>query len=128
MKNMSRSIALVSLLAGGIVHPLLLLEANAIVQQNQLAKSKNQRDSIERLWKFSIDCAVAAPDTGKMDNASERRKSLIEFDEASPQQTAAADSVKRNRQADAAESEKEVAAKMVSKATELALQGKWAEA
>jgi hypothetical protein len=63
----------------------LLLEANEIAQQSPQLSVKDKRDSIERLCRFYIDWAVAAPGTGKLDKASVWRTRLTEFDEASRQ-------------------------------------------
>ncbi len=63
----------------------LLLEANDALQLDQQADPKVRRSTIEQIWKFYIDWAVAAPGTGKMNQASEWKRRLTEFDQALPQ-------------------------------------------
>src|SRR6266511_3456874 len=63
----------------------LMLETHDFVQQNPKAPPTEKRATIERLWKFYIEWAAVAPGTGKMDKASEWRKRLTEFEEASSQ-------------------------------------------
>jgi tetratricopeptide (TPR) repeat protein len=59
----------------------LMLEAIRIIQANQQATVAEKRTQIEIIWKFYVDWAVAAPGSGKMQEALKWRKQLTEFEE-----------------------------------------------
>lgn len=61
-----------------------MLEAQEIVQQNPRSSADEKRAGIERVWKFYIDWAVAAPGAGKMAQALAWKKKLNAFDELAP--------------------------------------------
>jgi tetratricopeptide (TPR) repeat protein/predicted Ser/Thr protein kinase len=61
----------------------ILLDLHDSLQQSPEAGPQEKRDSFERLRRFYISWALAAPNTGKMEKAMEWTRKLTEFDETS---------------------------------------------